>query len=808
VERYVIIHGHFYQPPRENPWLEHVEIQDSASPCHDWNERITAECYAPNGASRILDEQGRINEIVNNYSRISFNVGPTLMAWLEAKDPETYHRVRQADAESQARYGGYGSALAQAYNHMIMPLANAQDKRTQIIWGIKDFIHRFGREPHGMWLPETAVDIASLEAMAALGIRFTLMAPHQAARIRSLRGGPWQDVSGGRIDPTTPYQIRLPSGKTMAIFFYDNLISRAVAFEDLLQSGEGFARRLTTAFRQERPWPQVVHIATDGETYGHHRRHGDMALAYALHEIEKEGLARLTNYEEYLSKHPPTFEVQIVENTSWSCSHGVERWRSDCGCHADPRPGWRQAWRAPLREALDWLRDTLAPKFEEMASRYLKDPWKARDEYINVILDRSRENVDGFLAGHSANGLDRQSKTQVIKLLEMQRHAMLMYTSCGWFFDDISGIEAIQVLQYAGRALQLAEDLLQQPLEAQFLSLLQKAPSNVPSYVNGRQVFERFVKPAEVDLVKVGAHYAVDSLFEAHQDRDRIYCYTVERKEAQSWAMGDGRLVVGKARVSSDITSESATLTFGSVYLGGHTVNAGVRPFNGNNGFNDMAEELSSAFQSADFAGVIRLLDKHFGGSSYSLGSLFREQQRKIMEWLTQDLLSEAEDQYHSLYRRHQPLLRFLVELNMPIPKILQDVAELVVNTRLTRLVDMDPPDWRMVWRLLDESRDLDLLLDSEGLGFHYQAALERVAERWRRSPADLEALSELADAVSQYRALPFAVNLWRIQNLVYEVLQAMYHEFQQRSRMTDGEASQWLDLFARLSQDLQIRVD
>jgi alpha-amylase/alpha-mannosidase (GH57 family) len=333
-DRYVCIHGHFYQPPRENPWLEAIELQDSAYPYHDWNERITAECYAPNSVSRILDAQNRIIRLVNNYAKISFNFGPTLLDWLAANGPEVYGAILDADRQSRHQFSGHGSALAQPYNHVILPLANHRDRQTQIAWGIRDFERRFRRFPEGMWLPETAVDLESLEILAELGIRFTILAPHQAGRVRRIGNSDWQLVNCGEIDPTRAYEQRLPSGRSLAIFFYDAPIARAVAFEGLLSSGENFARRLTGAFSDDRDWPQLVHIATDGESYGHHHRFGDMALAYALNMIESRGLARLTNYGEFLEKYPPTHEVDIREKTSWSCSHGVDRWWSDCGCNA------------------------------------------------------------------------------------------------------------------------------------------------------------------------------------------------------------------------------------------------------------------------------------------------------------------------------------------------------------------------------------------------------------------------------------------------------------------------------------------
>jgi hypothetical protein len=305
MNRFLCIHGHFYQPPRENPWLEEVEIQDSAYPYHDWNRRITAECYSNNTASRILDEEMRITDIVSNYAKISFDMGPTLLQWLQKNSPKTYNAIIEADKLSLKWRSGHGAAMAQAYNHMIMPLASERDKKTQILWGIGDFKHRFGRDPEGMWLPETAVDLATLDLLASLGISYTVLAPHQVHRIRKKGAREWEDVSDAKIDPKVPYICNLPSGRKITLFFYDGPISRAVAFERLLDSGEQFAKRLLEGFSDENGGTQLMHMATDGESYGHHHRFGDMALSYTLDHIESSGLARITNYGEFLEASPP-----------------------------------------------------------------------------------------------------------------------------------------------------------------------------------------------------------------------------------------------------------------------------------------------------------------------------------------------------------------------------------------------------------------------------------------------------------------------------------------------------------------------
>jgi alpha-amylase/alpha-mannosidase (GH57 family) len=501
MDRFICIHAHFYQPPRDNPWLAEVETQESAHPYHDWNERITAECYSPNTRSPILDERGAVVRTLNNYSKISFNFGPTLLSWMETHHPDVYGAIVQADKESRASFSGHGSAIAQVYNHMIMPLANRKDKETQVKWGIADFESRFGRHPEGMWLPETASDLESLEILAENSIKFTLLDPQQAGRVRQIGEEKWCDVEGGRIDTKSPYLCILPSGRSINIFFYDRSISHDVAFAGLLNNGEVLARRLVAGFTQDKR-AQLVSIATDGETYGHHHRYGDMALAYCLNHIESNKVARLTNYGEFLQKSPPEFEVQTVENTSWSCAHGVERWRSNCGCSFQQATNWSQEWRGPLREAMNWLKDSLDAVFELQGSRYLFDPWGARDDYVHVMLDRRQRVADRFLERHLKARTSEEVVESVLDLMEMERYAMLMFNSCGWFWDEISRIETVQIMRYAARAIQLARQTTSVDLESEFLRIIEAAPSNNPQLRNGAQVYQMLVKSAVPQVVR------------------------------------------------------------------------------------------------------------------------------------------------------------------------------------------------------------------------------------------------------------------------------------------------------------------
>jgi len=807
MERYICIHGHFYQPPRENAWLEYVEMQDSAYPYHDWNERVTAECYAPNTASRILDGEGYITAIVNNYAKISFDFGATLLSWMEANSAGIYKAIIEADQESRQRFSGHGSALAQAYNHMIMPLSNRRDKYTQVLWGIRDFEYRFRREPEGMWLPETAVDLETLAILAELGIRFTILAPHQAKRVRQIGSDTWTEVSNGSIDPTMPYEVRLPSGHKLVLFFYDGLISQNVAFEDLLTSGEQFARRLVDAFSDTRTWPQLVHVATDGETYGHHHRFGDMALASALHYIEANGLAQVTNYGEYLEKHPPTHEVEINENTSWSCNHGIERWRSDCGCSTGRNRKWNQTWRAPLREALDWLRDTLAPKYEGKAKELLTDPWDARNRYIEVVLDRSPENAQRFLEQHHARELTEEENITTLKLLEMQRHAMLMYTSCGWFFDELSSIETVQVIQYAGRTVQLAQELFGDDLETHFLERLELAKSNIPEHGDGRRIYEKFVKPAMTDLTKVTAHFAVSSLFEEYGKQAEVYCYHVDMEDYQTSECGKARLAAGRAQVTSTITLESAILSFGVLHFGDHNVNAGVREYQGEEAYQAMLQELTQTFSGADFAEAVRLLDKHFGTSIYSLKSLFRDEQHKVLDSILESALSEIEAAYYQVYEHHYPPMRFLAELGYQIPKSYQSAAEFILNAGLRRALSSAPMELERITSLLDEVQTWQVELDTGGLSYLLQQSLEKMIARLVATPEDVDLFKELLAAVQLARSAPFPVDLWKVQNLYHQLLRSTYPELKKRAQEVDETARAWLDQFVLLGQQLSIRV-
>jgi alpha-amylase/alpha-mannosidase (GH57 family) len=875
--RYVCIHGHFYQPPRENPWLETVEVQDSAAPYHDWNDRITAECYAPNGASRIQNQQNEIVRILNNYGRMSFNFGPTLLSWLHDKAPRTHQMILEADRVSALRFSGHGSAVAQVYNHIIMPLANERDALTQIRWGIADFEFRFGRRPEGMWLAETAANRATLDLLAREGLKFTILAPNQCARVRKLAEGKaaapaWTPTPDASVDPTQPYLVKLDEGRSLAVFFYNGPNSRAIAFEGLLDSGEKFGNRLLEGFQaaaQPANRAQLSHVATDGESYGHHHKHGEMALSFAMHYIEDNGLARLTNYGEFLAKFPPVYEAEIVENTSWSCAHGVERWRSDCGCNGG-KVGWNQRWRAPLRQALDYLRDATAPLAEKLAEGLLLDLWAARDAFIDVILDRSDESIEEFLETHATRALVQEERTTVLELMELERHTQLMYTSCGWFFDEISGIETVQIIAYAGRVLQLASKLFSEdakPLEPTFLSILAQAIPNDPQYKTGADIYTRYVNGMKIALEQVGAHYAISSIFRSYPEDGELFCFTLHRDSHEVFTSGRGKVALGRARVRSRITEESEEICYAVLHLGDQNLSAAVRRYTEDDTerFTAFVSDVRTAMRKANLPEVIRLIDRLFAkGTStsgrlkqpgeaaahidldpidpqpgqsadtpganpsgiahgltppppastaaeteapiaYSLTSLFADEQHRILNTILNQTVGEMEDSLRKIYEDHASLLHFLTESGMNPPPALALAASFAINASLRRAIEAEEFNPDEVADLLARGGVDHVELDTHLLAF-------AAGQRMKRAMVRLEAAVSDQHPETSLRALHAAVEIAEcIRTMPFEVTiwqaQNIWNDLLQRSDSTYW-SPEWKAGFKELGQAMNIAVD
>jgi len=807
-KRFICIHGHFYQPPRENPWLETVETQDSAAPYHDWNERICAECYATNGAARIQNIKNQITRIVNNYARISFNFGPTLLSWLKENAPRTYRMILDGERRSRKSYGGHSSAMAQVYNHIIMPLANTRDQITQIRWGIADYQKHYGSAPEGMWLAETAADSESLELMAQHGIKFTLMAPHQCGRVRALSengsGGGWMDTPGASVDTTLPYLVRFASGASIAVFFYNGPASRAIAFEGLLNSGEAFAARLKVGFKDSSQ-PQLVHVATDGESYGHHHRHGEMALAYALRLLERDRTVKLTNYGQYLELFPPEYEAQIVEDSSWSCVHGVERWRSNCGCNGGR--GFNQLWRAPLREALDGLRDAIAPLTEEEGNKLFKDVWAARDAYIHVVLDRNDEPVDAFFAEQGNHTLSEQERVRALEVLEMQRHTQLMYTSCGWFFDDIAGIETVQIIAYAARVVQLAKELFGEAaagIEDAFLAKLAEAKSNEALGGDGAQIYKICVDTMELSLEQVAAHYAISSVFSSFAEETDLFCYRVRRITYEIHTSGRGRLALGRAHVASIITGQQQSFSFAVLHFGDQNITAAVKSYTDSDAgqFEAFATQAIDNVQRARFPEVIRLLDREYGSVDYSLTSLFTDEQRRIVELILNSTLWDIENSLTTIYEDHASLLHYLSQAGLPKPAALTLAAGFAINAGLRRALQSDPIDIAQMRSFLQLAKADKVPLETATLSYIADQRMKRAMVELQMSAGSMETLDRALTLARNLGELPIELNLWQAQNIWYEILGTSSYAL---TALAAGDRARWDKSFSDLGACLSI---
>ena len=791
MDRAICIHGHFYQPSRENPWLGDIEVQRSAAPYHDWNERVAAECYGPNTAARILDEDGVIAEVTNTYSRISFTAAPTLLSWLAQHRPAVYRAIIDADRESRERYAGHGSAIASCYSHLILPLATPEEKRTQVAWGVRDFASRFGREPEGMWLPETAVDLESLDLMAGAGIRFTILAPHQAGKVRAIGAEGWTDASGGRVETRMPYLCRLPSGRSIAIFFYDGAIARDVAFGDLLSDGRRFSGRLLGAFSPGRGRPELVHIATDGETYGHHREFGEMALAYCLRTIEARRDVRLTVYGEYLAAHPPTHEVAVREGTSWSCTHGVGRWREECGCHSGAHPGWSQAWRRLLREAVAMVRDALAPRSAEELAALVRNPREARDDAVGLVLNRWSDGaVEEFFSRHALHDLSPEERRRVLGLLEMERQAMLMQTSCGWFFDDIAEPGSVQVMRHAGRAMDLARRVLGIDLEAAFIEILTRAPSNDPGYATGAAVYEAQVRPAAADLARVGAGAALYEIFGLVPLAAASGMYAIRGDWPYRSDTGGRQSLLGTVRVQSRVTGEEAFFDAVASFAGIDRVVIGVREPGGDEALRAAWEEVTGTGGAGAFARV------------YTASDLSDEERWTIARQVLPGIGSAV----CAVYRDAAPLLGVLDDLGIPEPRAAIRLREHAGTGRLLAMLEAGCPDPDGFAAFAGKMRRENLRPDLAALG---EAASRRIAAAARKAaarPGDPAPLEEIVRIVRCAKVFGLALTLWESQNACIG-MRGQYAAMQQRAGRGDEDAERWAEAFRRAATCLGVRV-
>jgi alpha-amylase/alpha-mannosidase (GH57 family) len=797
--KYVCIHGHFYQPPRENPWLGEVEREASAAPHHDWNQRITLECYRANAAARLVDGDNRVLTLHNNYRSLSFNFGATLLSWIKRHAVWFYDTLRDADRDSCQRFNGHGNAIAQVYSHLIMPLANRRDKVTQVLWGAKDFIHHFGRSPEGMWLAETAVDLETLRVLAEAGVRFTILSPFQAARWRYLQPeSSWHDAAGGTIPAGRPYRCVLGGGLAIDLFFYDAQLAQSVAYERALEHSSRLVTGIENAYHrrasQTEPW--LVHAATDGESYGHHFKFGDMALAAAFRELEANPLVQVTNYGAFLAVSPPVAEVEIIENTAWSCSHGVGRWQTDCGCRVGGGPGWHQRWRAPMRDGLNLLRDALADHYEREMTKLVHDPWEARNDYIDVLLDAANQ-TEPFIESQTRGPLNAEQRVRLLQLLEMQRAALFMFTSCGWFFDDISGLESVMIMRHAARAIQLAEATGAAGLEKLLVDKLAQAPSNLPEYAHGANVYQCKVKPLEVSFDRVVANHAIRTLMRQNRAVQRLFCFQIAPKDEDELGPNPIPCLLGSVAVEDVRTGRNGDYLYGVVHFGGLDFRCSVKPYPGGEEHQVLLKDLQKAAEQQNTVKMVRILDQGFGTAFFDLADCFLDLRQELAIAISQDRLKIYTDFQRYFYEENRSLMmslhrmgvRLLPDLRGAVRRMLSVEVERLVREVLEheRLHGVSSTDWKQthydirsrVGRLravLQEAQGWDLRLKAAGatdlLGEEMVVVLDGLARDF-----DPRQAAKLMILITLCQYLDAKPELWFLQTLYYQLVQKAIEE-------------------------------
>lgn len=684
-KKYVVIHGHFYQPPRENPWLDYIEQQYTAFPAHDWNERIAWECYNPNGIARINDKDGKVVDLINNYKYMNFNFGPTLLKWYEKRLPEHYKCVTDA-AKDVKEQTGFSNAIAQAYNHTILPLSDFKDSLTQVLWGLADFKFRFGFNAEALWLPETACNAATLKLLIDQGMKYVILSPTQAKAVRRMGSQNWIDVSDNSIDSRRPYVWLdkdekgepLPK-RSIAVFFYDGNLSKSIAFEDVMKDSYSAGRRFLAAFNPAAQEDQIVSVAADGETFGHHRKFADLTLAHLFsHEFPANGI-EVTSYAKYLEAHPPQWEAEIKKGddntgTAWSCSHGVNRWRGGCLCGADDNS--HTQWRAPLRSALNEIAQHIDKVYEKEAGKYFTDVWQARNKYIDVMLDNSL--TDRFLKEQTGGKqLEEQERLQLIKLLEMQKYKMFMFTSCGWFFSDISRIEAVQNLKYAAKAVEIAETFGEPGLEQILINRLEFASSNWREFKNGADVYKKLVQPSKFNSKQILAQYALSQLVSVSKEKSSLYFYDIVATNSYRRMVDAYTFAAGTLKLKNRYTGEKANCVYCSIISQGAFPRAYISFFNAPEKFAAIKKFFDSVTVDTVWQGLGSEVESIIDKQPYTLHDLIPEVRRDILINIYELKLQELRATNRRLFSEYMPLIEQWHGLDLEVPKDIMSDTEI-----------------------------------------------------------------------------------------------------------------------------------
>jgi alpha-amylase/alpha-mannosidase (GH57 family) len=832
---FVTIHGHFYQPPRENPWTGTVPRQEGAHPAHDWNQRVADECYRPNARSRVMGAGNRIEEIVNNYAFLSFDFGPTLLSWLELHEPSVYRQILEGDRNSVRLQQGHGNGIAHVYNHMILPLANYRDKRTQIAWGLRDFEWRFSRKSESIWLAETAVNLETIRVLIDFGVRYVILSPYQAARVRPIeRAVGWTDVRGGRIDPTQPYRFflrdsrrrRVPD-RSIDVFFYDGPIAADVSFGHLLRSAPDLADRLAQAGADLRGGHGLVSVATDGEVYGHHEPFGDMCISYLLRREGPRRGFRLGNYGHFLDRNPPEHEVDLEfgendEGSAWSCSHGVGRWERDCGCSTGGQAGWNQKWRTPLRRGLDVVRDRLAETYLEQASPLLKDPWAARDDYVLVLLDRSPAARQAFLDQHARAPLGEAERRRVWAVLESQRYAMYMYTSCGWFFADISGIETVQNLAYAARAIELGRPWQRLDLEAMLLDYLADAASNLPEHGTGADVYRRFVRPQIVTPQIAAGDLAIAAAVMGGEPQPEGLRYEVvrHRLEREERATGPDATEVAHHAVLELRDRDLEDLHRFEVHAY-HAHLADIRCYV----LPVPPERTLDGPRCVPETHARQAVSATQGACRLTLTDLVAENRERILRTAFESILEGQEGALEQFYRESRDLMATFRSAGAPVPPVVRAVAAHVLARLLadlarrlrasfleelgsTATVGGAPTQALLgeIGSLLHLAREGELEVPLDPLSEAFGAVIEMLLEKLLREP-DPAWAQRCLDVIRSSYDLHFPLDRRRLEDLAFLVLRKHRALLLELARQTSPDGRRNREAFEALAEALHLNI-
>lgn len=801
---YVIFHGHFYQPPRETPYTEEIDIQESAYPFDNWNERIANECYIPNTFARIIDSYGYIIKIINNLEYMSFNFGPTLLKWIKLYKPELYQKIIEADRESLKHFEGCGNAIAQVYNHIIMPLSDENDKKLQVYWGIKDFYYHFKRYPKGMWLSETAVDTNTLEILAYYNIKFTILGEHQIKRVKKINSNEWENS----FIPRKPILIKLPSGNKIIVFPFDKELSAEISFKDALYNGEKLANNLLNKLKNLEN--SMILIATDGETFGHHKKFGELGLAFAINYLNNSNIVKVSNLEYYLKNNYIEYEGEIIDNTSWSCAHGIERWRSDCGCKFDPNTN--QKWRTPFRKAIDFLKDEFLKQIKQNNTPYKSQEefFKDLQNYIDIILKRDFEVKDfssfndykDFIYNYFNNKNENEIQKK-LKLLEIYKNILFAYTSCGWFFDDISGLEATQNMKYLEYALNKMSEVFNKEIieniRNKFLDILEQAESNYPKYINGKYIFTNLIKPIPIELL-IASHILNKQFFNENTFKYNLLFYYEEIKKINEQ---DYKLLLASLKANNIKYLEEKEFIVISAFLSGMNLFIGVNIKNQTElNFSQLFKIFKNYLNKLEIIGIINSIETYFK-NVYTLKDILPNIKRKIVNKIINSYIKEIDNVLENLLYNNKFIVNNLIEYKLPIPLELSLILQLIIDIELEKIIKEEVINNEKIEEIKFYLNNTNIPLDFEKLSnliidkisskieiitnnfkefsnilsieFEKTNKEEILITKLNNIKNNLNIIKKLLDLAQN---LNINLNLWKAQNKFYNLYYKTFHNF------------------------------